>query len=300
MGKISKYSLQLSIMLLASVLTVYISATYPSHGQIEYIEIFTEGGIASGCLFLMFWIERLNTDCFRNIYRLLLLSTCFLFLGHLLDAIDEITVELAAIDLMEDIFTPIGFIVFIFANFRWVKHHEEQANIMKKLAKTDPLTGLLNRRAFTEKGNAILRQSADDSEKKISIIIMDIDYFKQVNDRYGHQFGDQVLIEITCKIKSILRKHDYIARLGGEEFIVLLHDTNENETKLVAEKIRGCVESLYISHKHEKVRCTISLGAAIEHAQTSNLDKLIGQADTALYKAKANGRNCWELATDPI
>ncbi len=77
---------------------------------------------------------------------------------------------------------------------------------------------------------------------------------------------------------------------------MLLYDTNAEETKFVAEKIRSCVERLNITFNHHEVRCTISLGIAIDYAKGSSLNKLIGQADTALYKAKANGHNCWELA----
>lgn len=295
MSYLSNYKVQLTIALLVFLVLAYVLRFYPATGEIEYFEVFVETGIALNCLFLMFWVEHLNFDNSRLIYRLLLVSSSFLFVGHMLDAADEVAMELELFDFLEDIFKPLGFFLFIIANFRWVEFHRQQSKQMRRLAEIDPLTGLLNRRAFVERGNLILHRSVQD-DRLVSVIIIDIDHFKSVNDNYGHQVGDQVLVEISSAIKAILRKRDYMARIGGEEFVVLLYDTNTEEATRVAEKIRSCVEQLKMAKQHSVVNCTISMGLAIDYASKADLDSLIGKADKALYEAKAQGRNCWKVA----
>lgn len=299
MISLSRFKIQMAVVFISSILLSCILMFYSSTDEAEYLEVFTEGGIAFSCLFLMFWVEQLNVKGSRNIYRLLLTSSIFLYLGHLLDAADELTVGIAILDVLEDIFMPVGFLLFIYANFRWVDFHEKQSKHMCRLANLDPLTGLLNRRAFDLKSNLMLH-SLYQNNRQVSVIIIDIDHFKQVNDRYGHQCGDQVLVKITTAIKSTLRKNDYICRLGGEEFAVLLYDTNLKESQWVAEKIRVCVEKLNINVGQQEVKCTISLGLAIGYAKEGTLERFIESADKALYRAKAQGRNCLEIANYPI
>lgn len=295
MNDVSKYKVQLTIALLMFLVVAYTLKFNPASGEIEYFEVFVESGIALTCLFLMFWTERLNFDNSRLIYKLLLVSCSFLFIGHTLDAIDEVSMELALFDFLEDIFKPLGFFLFVFANFRWVEFHRQQSKEMKRLAEIDPLTGLFNRRALIEKGNDILYHSLQ-SDRLVSVIIIDIDHFKSVNDNYGHQVGDQVLVEISSAIKGTLRKSDYMARVGGEEFVVLLYDTSIDEATLVAEKIRTCVEHLKMAQKQYEVSCTISMGLAADYERDGCIENLIGKADQALYQAKAQGRNCWKVA----
>lgn len=291
-----KYRLQLLITLTASVLLVYVLTLFSEVSkEIEYFEVFTEGVIAICCLFLMFWIEHLNLQESRRIYWSLLISSSFLFIGHLLDALDELTIELSFLDFWEDIFMPVGFLLFLWANFLWITFYKQQVYLLDKLAKSDPLTGVLNRRAFTEKGNSIF-DSSHSNDRQVSVIIIDIDYFKKINDTYGHQHGDQVLVELAANIKARLRKSDYLARIGGEEFAVLLYDTNVEEAALVAEKIRVSVENMQVVFNQRKVTCTVSLGVANTNITERGLKELIGKADKALYDAKANGRNCWQEA----
>ena len=295
MINISKYKIQLTIVLIVFLLLAFGWRFYSVKADIEYLELFVEGVIALSCLFLMFWIEHLNLENSRHIYWLLLVSSSFLFIGHILDASDELTAELALLDFMEDVFKPAGFLLFIYANFRWVELHQQQSRLMSRLAETDPLTGVMNRRAFMEKGNLTLQRSALNGNK-VSAIMIDVDYFKRVNDNCGHQFGDQVLVEIAVAIQSKLRRSDYLARVGGEEFAVLLYDVDSENVKRVAERIRTCVESLKITYKQQEVKCTVSLGLAIDHGREGGLEMLIQQADKALYEAKVQGRNCWQMA----
>ena len=160
------------------------------------------------------------------------------------------------------------------------------------LAKTDALTGIYNRGHFQNVSKNILID-AENNKSNISMIMMDIDLFKGLNDSHGHHVGDRVLQTTVEACKSILREKDIIGRVGGEEFSIVLPDTNLNEAQKIAERIRSSIEQLWIDHNGTKVRTTVSLGVASLHQlDHGSLDALLQISDQALYQAKANGRNC--------
>lgn len=171
---------------------------------------------------------------------------------------------------------------------------EEANEILKRLSTIDGLTGVKNRRSFDEyfevEWNRAIRNS-----KPISLIMMDIDHFKAYNDTYGHQAGDGCLKEVAKAIQESLgRSGDSVFRYGGEEFSVILPETDEEGANFVAEKIRVAIETLNISHSGSKVsnHITLSLGTAtIVPSIYSNTNDLIEDADKALYQAKQDGRN---------
>jgi diguanylate cyclase (GGDEF)-like protein len=126
----------------------------------------------------------------------------------------------------------------------------------------------------------------------VSLIIMDIDHFKKVNDLYGHQNGDTVLVNVAGLIKQHLRTYDVAARYGGEEFVAILPETTLEETLIVAERIRTAVQKLTFLNKLQNLRLTISMGvAAFPMPGLQTVDDIIRIADEALYRAKADGRN---------
>lgn len=161
---------------------------------------------------------------------------------------------------------------------------------MEQLAITDSLTGLYNRRyffAFTE--NEIERSRR--YKKNLSIIMMDIDHFKDVNDRFGHQIGDQVLKEIADICLSILRKVDVMCRYGGEEFTILLPETGEADAAHAAERICTAISSARLKTEKGDVSVSVSIGVVEMDKSHSSLEKLLAAADQALYTAKETGRN---------
>lgn len=299
MNNIYRYHLQLTSIVLSIILIGLTVTFYPPTLINGVTDAYIEGGMALTCLIFMFWIEKLNLGESKKIYRLLQVSSLILYWGHLLDAIDELAVNIFIIDVAEDIFKLIGFLLFMFANFKWVQFHQQQSSLMKKLAKVDPLTGLLNRRAFTDIGSVVIRDS-NRTHSPISLIIIDIDYFKRINDNFGHQFGDKVLVKVTNKITLSLDGEGHIARLGGEEFAVLLADCGSKKALKIAEMIRFNIENLPIQCCGQKVATTISLGITTDDSQQENLYQLIGRADTALYQAKSNGRNRCEVSESDL
>ncbi|ESP62875.1 hypothetical protein SMITH_77 [Smithella sp. ME-1] len=163
-----------------------------------------------------------------------------------------------------------------------------------ELATTDGLTKLYVHRYF----QLLLDQEIKRSiryNKQFSIIMMDIDNFKNFNDTYGHQLGDKVLRDVASTVKKTLRAEDITARYGGEEFVVILPETNDRQAMTVAEKIRANVADLEIPYESKKLHVTISLGVSTFPESADEKETLIHAADDALYVSKHRGKNCVSL-----
>jgi len=173
------------------------------------------------------------------------------------------------------------------------KELEKKNRILDELANIDGLTGVYNHRYFQN----VLDQEIDRAVRHslpISLLLIDIDHFKKVNDTYGHQVGDFVLSEFSRTIQENIRRYDILARYGGEEFVVILPETGAEDGMVVAEKLRAIIEQTPFQDKHEKYHVTASFGhSSATPATEDNFNKnlLINQADQALYQAKEKGRN---------
>ncbi len=161
---------------------------------------------------------------------------------------------------------------------------------LRRMAGTDILTGTLSRRAFKDDGATAVALSLRH-QNNLSCIAVDLDHFKQINDTYGHAAGDKVLVAAANAIKASLRQSDRIARIGGEEFAVLLPHTSRAAALEVAEKLRANVEAAAIDIGTRKVGVTASFGVASLDIATKDMDTLLAHADAALYEAKSSGRN---------
>ena len=165
-----------------------------------------------------------------------------------------------------------------------------KAAMLERLATTDPLTGLYNRRHFL---------GALDAEwsrfqryyRSVSVLMLDIDHFKSVNDRYGHAVGDEAIKAVAAACNEGKRKSDLVGRIGGEEFAVLLPETSLSRARTVAERIRKRVMSTQVLAGKIQFGLTASIGIAEATVSMSGIDALMGAADQALYRAKAEGRN---------
>ncbi|MCY1081158.1 diguanylate cyclase [Archangium lansingense] len=165
------------------------------------------------------------------------------------------------------------------------------------LTRIDALTGLYNRRYFEERLTEEFVRSTR-YRSPLSLVMMDIDHFKKLNDTYGHPFGDEVLRKVAQTIKGKLREVDFVARYGGEEMIALLPETGPKEALGACERVREAIASIQLEHRaqdgtRQQVRCTASLGVASVPSKTLPVvEELLRVADTCLYEAKAAGRNC--------
>ena len=178
-----------------------------------------------------------------------------------------------------------------------IRELEKSKNALAHQATTDPLTGLNNRRSFHEQGEEILLAAANGTD--FSIIQLDIDHFKQVNDVYGHAAGDDVLVAVAKLLSQVVRSPDasgrtgdILARIGGEEFAILLPNTNRLGAAVMAERIRTALEKLPIWIGETQVRVTASLGTANYHGEkVETIRELLNIADRRMYLAKKTGRN---------
>jgi diguanylate cyclase (GGDEF)-like protein len=180
---------------------------------------------------------------------------------------------------------------------RILRVHQELINtreVLREQATHDHLTRLLNRAGIMDRLEREMDRSGRTGEP-LSVLIIDIDHFKQVNDIYGHLAGDQVLAQVAGRIKDSIRSYDAVGRYGGEEFLIVIPGCDEPLVFQVAEKIRQavCHEPVDMLGKFSTV--TVSVGAATRRSEAS-AEALIGFADAALYRAKAAGRNCTRIA----
>lgn len=172
----------------------------------------------------------------------------------------------------------------------WIVSHKIQ-RVLKEQATHDPLTRVFNRRALEEIINTEHSRSLRNLAP-LSVIMLDIDHFKRLNDRYGHSTGDRVLVEVADILIKNTRAYDSIARFGGEEFIVLLPDTPEDKAKLIAEKLRMKIASHeYCLQPGTSIEITASFGATECDLAKENWLQVLERADNALYRAKETGRN---------
>jgi diguanylate cyclase (GGDEF)-like protein len=174
----------------------------------------------------------------------------------------------------------------------------EQHKVLESLALRDPLTGLLNRRGMDVALGVTLAAGKRHS-RDISIIALDIDHFKSVNDDYGHDAGDAVLKQFGYLVSQVSRESDICCRYGGEEFLVILPETTTQQAKDIAERLRVLIEDSDWLVKNKSLPITASMGVATQRGDI-NIDGLIKDADTMLYKAKAEGRNRVCVMDSPV
>ena len=167
---------------------------------------------------------------------------------------------------------------------------EQLKNRIREQSIRDPLTNLYNRRflnEFMEREQALARRN----QKPLAVVMLDLDHFKQLNDQFGHQTGDKVIEMVAKHLLRQSRRTDILFRYGGEEFLVILPNTNATQARHLAENWRVHVEQAQVFAKHQAVNITLSAGVAVYPEHGTTAFNLIQAADEALYQAKAAGRN---------
>lgn len=175
------------------------------------------------------------------------------------------------------------------SNSRYYKRLQQAQEQLTIQATTDTLTGILNRRTIIQRlETEIIR--AGRQLKPLSVAMMDIDHLKKINDSFGHNAGDKVLIKVAEQAKSSIRPYDYIGRFDGEEFLIIIPGADTVDAVGICERILSRIESLVINHDNHKINVTVSLGVStLQVSGNGSTDSLIGSADYALYRAKGTG-----------
>ena len=175
----------------------------------------------------------------------------------------------------------IGFMIYLLKRFE---------KVLIEQNRHDDLTGLANRRALDR---ALLREwrRMQRTGTGFAVLAMDLDHFKEVNDRFGHPAGDQMLVQVAGRLKRAAREVDLIARVGGEEFIVLVHGDSLEGAQIAAERMRVAVAAAPYALKEGLAPVTISIGVALARPEDPDVAEIVERADQALYRAKREGRN---------
>lgn len=177
-----------------------------------------------------------------------------------------------------------------------VKDHH--VHVYRTAASTDHLTGLLNRRALMDNATELCTRQAKRKEP-VAVLMFDLDYFKSINDRFGHALGDSVLRLFGQVVRTSTRAHDLIGRFGGEEFVAIVPGGLESASK-IAERVRSAFEAAGVMVDEHAVGATVSIGTAASYDAVTSIDALIARADAALYRAKHEGRNRIHAAEEDI
>lgn len=186
--------------------------------------------------------------------------------------------------------TPLGLAYMVRQNVRYLNFHRQ----VQRHAHSDDLTGLANRRGFTVEADARLAGGAAATQM-IGLLVVDIDWFKRVNDDHGHEAGDETLCHIAQTLVHASPHGALVARLGGEEFTVMCPVDHELELSRIAEALRKAAEAASFYYRGKKIHVTISLGLTLARPEDT-LSSLLSRADNALYEAKNHGRNQFSLA----
>lgn len=199
---------------------------------------------------------------------------------------------IASAGIISLLLAAVALLIFVLSNryFQSTEKLRQAHDQLAQLANTDVLTGVSSRRSFLTGLEAELARARRHDES-LSLLMLDIDHFKRVNDVHGHPIGDAVLKQFTATCASMLRAHDLFGRLGGEEFAIALPHTDLDGARSVAEKIRMAIEQAPLTTAAGNIEITVSIGVAQTHAGQHEIDQLIAWADKALYDAKHGGRN---------
>jgi diguanylate cyclase (GGDEF)-like protein len=215
-----------------------------------------------------------------------LITSCYLYMGYA--ALSMKMFSFAAFTHIMIKFSPFLLAAYVTTILSDDIRHKHQS--IKRLAETDAMTELLNMRAF----NSVLQREFQKSERyagEFSVMMIDLDNLKQVNDRFGHETGNQLIKSTAHTIQDCLRSADAVARYGGDEFIALLSDTDGTHTSVAAERIRMAIYDKSPEIFGDQFKSTVSIGIASYPNDAFNIENLLENADKALYKSKRNGRN---------
>lgn len=188
----------------------------------------------------------------------------------------------------------IGFVEVFFD----ISDDKAREHALYQRATRDPLTGIFNRGHFTE----LAQQEIDRARRfhePLSLAILDIDHFKQINDRYGHAAGDEAIVQVTRTVANSIRRIDAVGRIGGEEFAVLLPRASVEAAGEMLQRLRLALSQVHIAAEAHRFQLTVSMGVAQLTADAPDLASLMRRADTALYRAKHEGRNQVQIWRGP-
>jgi diguanylate cyclase (GGDEF)-like protein len=287
--------IKISIFLLVMMMILFIYFTYIDNNVDARIIIISS--FMSGQALFVTYKTYYHKNPVIRVFIQLLAASCFFCASAFLCRIVMTFYSAPLANFMDagyiDAISMIALQVFVIStclSLSW-SASQQLADKLKVQATIDSLTSLYNRRAFEEFAEKEVSR-AEREQTYISVILMDIDLFKKVNDTHGHQVGDKVLQEFSVRLKESLRPYDILARYGGEEFMLLLPDTNVDTALTIAEKLRVTIcQPVFCVENALQLKVSASFGVASVRGKNIDWKALVAEADCALYQAKDNGRN---------
>lgn len=276
----------IAVLLVTSVFVGHTLMAYPAVARVDHFSLFFESLVALLPATAMFLVRNLRAYQL-SVYRPVLIGLATLTFSTVTDVMDELVDMPETYNMVfEGFFEIAGFAFLVFGLRRWIVYNETLKAQLLDLATTDFLTGAFNRRHFGSALQTELERTGRQPNP-FSVIFFDVDRFKQVNDSFGHEAGDRVLVGVAQLIQKQLRKIDVFARYGGEEFAILLPQTKRDGALALAEKCRLALQENSFA---EVGRVTASFGVATcDRDETPN--QFLKRVDQSLYEAKASGRN---------
>lgn len=277
----------------------------PDLYRVEWSDIFGELLLL---VLVQFWIVSVAYAQLRSVtYNYLIIGFAIITLANTADLLDEIFLDsLQFLNLLENIAYPLGMTISTIGLFKLSRDYRtliqavnQERDSWRRKANHDQLTGLFNRRYFFECAPEML-VAADAEKSYLSLMMLDIDHFKSVNDQHGHDVGDELLRLLGDELNRFCRYQDKAFRLGGEEFSILLHQAPSNAVYAAAERLRETINLLYLEPSEgERISRSVSIGVST-HSPNESLQDWVKRTDLALYEAKSSGRNCVRVAADNV
>ncbi len=277
-------------ILISSISYLLLEANFISmHKEVNIFGLSVYGSMSLIMLISLFVVQKIVS--IKEVYFYLSAGFSFAYVSLFIRTIEAIHVyPLETVYVFEDLFRLVGFGFVVAAIIKWIKHDEEVKERLLELASLDDLTGIMNRRVFDIEFKRDFA-NAKRYNKALSLITIDLDHFKEINDKHGHFFGDLVLKIFSKEVSGLLREGDVFSRWGGDEFCVILPETRSIDAMKVAEKIRFAVKNIHVKTDSSPIYFTVSIGVTELRQDDSDVMVLIDRADKALYGAKDMGRD---------
>ncbi|WP_319204033.1 GGDEF domain-containing protein [uncultured Ilyobacter sp.] len=273
-------------LFLIAIYCLFIYHSYEINEEIDIFDVCMETLLAFIILILVIKINSYKTS--KKIYSLFDIGLKLLFTSQVIEVMQEIfKLPKLSVNIFEDFFKVLSFSVIITAIYFTIEANEENMKKLKKIASYDKLTNIYNRQEMINRFN-MLRKISNRNQNPITVIFLDVDFFKKINDTYGHPTGDTVLKELATVISSNLRDQDIFGRYGGEEFLIILPETDISGGLILSEKVRKFIYSFEFK---EVSHLTVSLGVT-QYKNGEFMKDTLDRLDKALYLSKNNGRNC--------
>jgi diguanylate cyclase (GGDEF)-like protein len=262
---------------------------YHMYDSIDYYVLIANSTYLLITLYLIF-ITQKNSINKSGFYYYIAIGFSFVFYGLFILTLNSLYLyQPLFVNISVKLLFILGYSLLAIGVTKWIKYNESRKDELSIQANTDVLTGLLNRRSFTSFINFEFNNTKRNT-RPLSLVLIDIDYFKLINDKYGHLVGDAVLKELADMLNHGFRRSDKVSRWGGEEFAILLPDTQLDNALIVANKLRVKIENYVFNSGSIDVKITISSGVTESIITDEQVDDIIKRADEALYLAK-NKRN---------